>query len=79
MPSTATPPEDLYLARYAARYLDDTCAAFDEFRGLIPLCESAFERLDYELEELGQEISAAEQKESQHAAEAFTTDAKKEK
>ena len=43
------------------------------------MCESAFERLDHELEELGQEIAAAEQRESQRAAEASTADAKKEK
>lgn len=79
VPSTASPPEDLYLAQYGTRYLDDTFAAFDEFRGLTPLCESAFERLDYELEELGQEIAAAEQRESQGAAEVSITDAKKEK
>ena len=79
VPSTATPSEDLYLARYAARYLDDTFAAFDEFRGLTPMCESAFERLDSEIEDLGQEIATAEQRESQRGAEASTTDDKKEK
>ena len=79
VPSTATTSEDLDLAQYGARYLDDTFAAFDEFRGLTPICESAFERLDHELEELGQEIAAADQRESQRAAEASTTEAKKEK
>ena len=53
-------------------------AAFDEFRGLTPMCESAFERLDNEIEDLGQEIAAAEQRESQRGAEASTTDDKKE-
>jgi hypothetical protein len=70
-------PGDLYLAQYGARYLDDTFAASDEFRGLTLMCESAFERLDRELEELRQETAAAEQRESQRTAEASTTDAKK--
>ncbi len=74
VPSTATPPEDLYLARYGARYLDETFAAFDEFRGLSPICESAFERLDYELEELGREIAAAEGRQTQDAAVDVSTD-----
>lgn len=79
VPSTATPREDLYLAQHGARYLDDTFAAFDEFRGLTPMCDSAFERLDHELEKLGHEIAAAEQRESERAAEAATADATKEK
>jgi hypothetical protein len=43
------------------------------------MCESAFERLDHELEKLGKEIAFAEQRESQRAAEVSTADATKEK
>jgi hypothetical protein len=75
VPNTAILTEDLHLARYGARCLDDTFAAFDEFRGVSPLCESAFERLDYELDELGQEIAAAEEVESRGAAVDTSTDA----
>jgi hypothetical protein len=79
VPSTGAPSEDLYLARYAARYLGDTFEAFDDFRGLTPVCESALERLEDEMEELGREIAAAEERESRGSSDASPVSQKEKK
>jgi hypothetical protein len=61
VPTTATPAEDLYLAQHAARYLNDTFNTFDEFRGLVPMCDSAQQLLVDGMGALGDDIAAAEE------------------